>query len=89
MAGSLKDADIRQLIEEYHQYEGDQHAHVDRYIAHPEGGGMHLVHFVDASGRKMSSLDIISLGAHGEYATEFDSCLREREQEMVQRYLCL
>lgn len=81
--------EIRQLIEEYHQYEGDRNTSLVRRIPHPDGGEMYLVHFVDKNGKKYSSLDMISLGATGEYATEYASCPREDEHEMVLGYLNL
>lgn len=86
---SVKMAQARRLIADYHQYEGDRDASVIRRIPHPDGGETYLVHFVDQSGRMYSSLEIICLGATGEYATEFASCPRDEEHEMVLRYLCL
>lgn len=84
---SLKD--IRKLIADYHEYEGDKQTSVVKRIPHPDGGEMYLVHFIDAKGAKYSSLDMLRTGPDGDYITEFDACPRQDENSMIGRYLGL
>lgn len=76
----------RALIRDYHEYEGDRDISVIRRITHPDGGSVYLVHFTDRHGQRFSSLDMICLGASGEYATEFDSRPRAEESTLIARY---
>ena len=81
------DDKTKQLIAEYHQYQGDGHAIPVKRIHHPGGGNAVLVHFRNAEGVKYSSLDTIAHGRDGEYATELFSSERANENDMIQTYL--
>lgn len=81
------DDKTRQMIAEYHHYQGDGHATPVKRIHHPGGGNVILVHFRNAEGVMYSSLDMIAHGSDGEYATELFSCERSDENNMIQTYL--
>lgn len=81
------DDKTRQLIAEYHQYQGDVRAVPVKRIHHPGGGNVILVHFRNAVGVYYSSLDMIAHGRAGEYATELFSTERDNENDMIQTYL--
>lgn len=81
------DENIRSMIAEYHHYQGDGLAVPVKWIHHPDGGKVILVHFRNDEGKKYSSLDMIARGIDGEYATELFGCEREKENEMIQTYL--
>lgn len=81
------DDKTRQMIAEYHHYQGDGHAIPVKRIHHPGGGNVILVHFLTYEGFKYSSLDMIAHGRDGEYVTELFGCKRENENDMIQTYL--
>lgn len=83
------DEKTKELIAEYHNFQGDGTARLVKRIWHPDGGNAILVRFTNAEGVKCSSLDMIALGRNGEYATELFGVERKDEQQMIEDYLNL
>ena len=83
------DEKTRELIAEYHHYQGDGLARPVKRIHHPDGGNAILVRFTNAEGVKCSSLDMIANSKSGDYATELFGVERKDEQQMIQDYLSL
>ena len=85
----MKKPDIKtkQLIIDYHKFQGDYNICPIKEIKHPDGGHVWLVHLRNAAGERYSTLDMIGTGSDGDYATELFSREREHEEQMIQDYL--
>lgn len=85
----MKKPDIKtkQLIIDYHKYQGDYNICPIKEIKHPDGGHVWLVHMRNNKGERYSTLDMIGHSTDGEYVSELFGMEREKEQQMIQTYL--
>lgn len=71
------------LLHCYHRYHGGREIRHCGIVKLVNGGEMHLMRFVDSSGNKFSSLDMIFHGPKGDYTSEMMFCPRHKEKEMI------
>lgn len=71
------------ILCKYHIFQGDRDIRHCGTVKLVNGNELHLMRFVDNSGNRISSLDMIFHGKTEDYASEMMSCERDKEKEMI------
>lgn len=74
--------ELREKVQEYHEYHGDTHIKIIRVVRDEVGAPALLVRLRDADGAKMSVIDCDM----GDYISEITGGPREDEAEMLEWY---